>query len=232
MKFVLYFCAMNQWIKFPDPNTANDFGLVCQGGELSPIYLLSAYMQGLFPWFNDDDPILWWSPNPRMVLFPDNFKLSKSMRQVINRNSFEIRIDTCFDEVINACADTRRFNQDGTWLTPEMIDAYIVLHNMGFVHSFETFQNNKLVGGLYGVSIGKAFFGESMFHTTDNASKFAFYHLVQFAQKQAFHFIDAQQSTSHLKSLGAEDIPRKQFLQMLEKSLGFETVQHKWTGLI
>ena len=220
---------MNQWIKFPDPNLADDFGLVCQGGELTPIYLLSAYQQGLFPWFNDDDPVLWWSPNPRMVLYPEKYKLTKSMRQLIGRNTFELRIDTNFPFVIKACASIPRFGQDGTWLTEEMIDAYITLHNMGFVHSFETYFEDKLVGGLYGVSLGNAFFGESMFYEMSNASKFAFYHLVQFSKQNNFRFIDAQQSTRHLESMGAEEIPRALFLNELNSALSSPTLQKKWT---
>lgn len=219
---------MNQWINFPDPNLADDFGLICQGGELSPLFLLSAYQQGIFPWFNEDDPILWWSPNPRMVLYPEKYKLSKSMRQLINKNIFELRIDTNFPAVIKACASIPRFGQDGTWLTSDMIDAYITLHNLGYVHSFETYFENKLVGGLYGVSLGNAFFGESMFHKMSNASKFAFYHLVQFAKLNNFHFIDAQQSTPHLQSMGAEDIPRSQFLCELKTILTNPAMQSKW----
>ena len=222
---------MNQWIKFPDPNLSDDFGLVCQGGELTPIFLLSAYQQGLFPWFNEDDPILWWSPNPRMVLYPDNYKLSKSMRLLINKKTFELRIDTNFPSVIKACAHMPRFGQDGTWLTNDMIDAYIALHNLGFVHSFETYYENKLVGGLYGVSLGNAFFGESMFHEMDNASKFAFFHLVQFARLYKFQFIDAQQSTQHLQSMGAEDVPRADFLKELKSVLSHPTLQKNWIDL-
>lgn len=219
---------MNQWVQFPDPNLADDYGLVCQGGELSPIFLISAYRQGLFPWFNEGDPILWWSPNPRLILYPQKFKASKSLKQLMRNKPFEVRIDTCFEQVIRACSTVPRFEQDGTWLTENMIEAYVNLHNFGIVHSFEAFLNGELVGGLYGVSLGKAFFGESMFFHHSNASKIAFYHLVAFAQQNGFHFIDAQQSTSHLKSLGAEDISREEFLNQLKHALKEPTLKGKW----
>ncbi|MCE1169446.1 MAG: leucyl/phenylalanyl-tRNA--protein transferase [Sphingobacteriia bacterium] len=203
-------------------------GLVAIGGQLNVKTLLDAYRNGIFPWFTPDDPILWWSPDPRMILIPENFKLSHSMRNVLNKNIYEIRIDTAFKDVIVACSKISRPGQDGTWITPEIIRAYNQLHSKGYAHSFETWYNGKLVGGLYGVSIGKAFFGESMFFKRDNASKFAFYHLVQFAKTHNFLFIDAQQATEHLKSLGAETIPRREFLTVLKKAIDSEDQVTPW----
>ncbi len=225
---MLYLPAM---IQFPDPNKADDEGLLAQGGELSPEFLLSAYCQGIFPWFCEGEPILWWSPNPRMVLFPEKFKVKKSLRQVIKKGVFELRIDTAFREVISNCSQILRPDQDDTWITKDIIEGYVKLYELGFAHSFESFFEGELVGGLYGISIGNCFFGESMFFTKTDASKVAFYHLVQFALKNQFAFIDAQQPTDHLKSLGAEPIPRADFLKMLETSLQNETLTGRWTDL-
>ncbi len=219
-------------IEFPDPKLANDEGLIAQGGELTPEFLLSAYCQGIYPWFCEGEPILWWSPNPRMVLLPQNFKLRKSLKQVINKGTFELRIDTAFGEVITNCSQIPRPDQDETWITREIIDGYVKLHQLGYAHSFESYFENQLVGGLYGISIGNCFFGESMFFTKTDASKVAFYHLVQFALKNNFAFIDAQQATDHLKSLGAHPIHRTDFLNMLAESLKKETLQGKWTDLL
>lgn len=217
-------------IVFPDPQNTDDDGLLAQGGELTPEFLLSAYSQGIFPWFCEGEPILWWSPNPRMVLFPKKFKLRKSLQQVIKKGTFELRIDTAFREVITNCSRVPRPLQDETWITKDIITAYTELHELGYAHSFESFYRNKLVGGLYGISIGSCFFGESMFFTKTDASKVAFYHLVQFALKNNFAFIDAQQETEHLKSLGAETISRKKFLGMLMESLNQESLIGKWTN--
>lgn len=215
-------------IQFPDPNTANEDGLLAVGGSLEPEYLIAAYSQGIFPWFDEDSPILWWSPDPRMVLFPQEFKLSHSLRQIIRQKRFEVRIDTAFREVIEACSRTPRPGQEGTWITPEMIDAYTQLHELGLAHSFETYREGKLTGGLYGVSLGRCFFGESMFHTESNTSKVAFYELVQFALRNQFELIDAQQETAHLKSLGARSIPRAEFLKLLKHAIKSPTLQGKW----
>lgn len=219
-------------VEFPDPRLADDDGLIAHGGELTPEFLLSAYCQGIYPWFCEDEPILWWSPNPRMVLLPENFKLRKSLQQVIRRGTFEVKVDTAFKEVITQCSKIARPAQDETWITNDMVSAYIKLHELGFAHSFESYYQGKLVGGLYGISIGNCFFGESMFFTKTDASKVAFYHLVQFAQKHNFAFIDAQQETEHLKSLGAEIIPREEFLEQLTETLKQKTMQCKWTNLI
>ncbi len=215
-------------IQFPDVNTADDDGLIAIGGELSTDFLESAYKQGIFPWFDDDSPIMWWSPNPRLVLYPDNFKVSKSLAKLIRIGKFELKIDTNFNAVISNCAKVKRNEQDGTWITNDMIKAYYNLHNKGMAHSFETYLDNELVGGLYGVSFGKAFFGESMFHKHTDASKFAFFYLVEWCKQNNFHFIDAQQSTNHLKSLGAIEIERNQFLKELKIALKYETKFGKW----
>ena len=218
-------------IEFPDPKLSDDEGLIAQGGQLTPDFLLSAYSQGIFPWFCENEPILWWSPNPRMVLFPEKFKIRKSLHQVIKRNTFELRIDTAFRDVITNCSRISRPDQIETWITNDIIEAYVELHQLGVAHSFESYFNDELVGGLYGISIGNCFFGESMFFTKTDASKVAFYHLVQYALKNNFAFIDAQLQTNHLNSLGAELIPRTKFLELLETSLQKETLQGKWTNL-
>jgi len=213
---------------FPDHELSTPDGLLAVGGDLCAERLLEAYSSGIFPWYSDESPILWWSPNPRMVLFPDKFKISKSLKQIINSDKFEVRFDTCFEDVIRNCADVPRKEQDGTWITDEMIEAYIEVHKAGYAHSVETFSNGKLVGGLYGISIGKAFFGESMYHSESNASKIALAALVNKAIDYGFIFIDAQQKTSHMKNMGAELIPRKKFLELLKKAINFETLRGKW----
>lgn len=216
-------------VQFPDPMSADDDGLIAVGGELSPEYLISAYANGIFPWFNEGDPVLWWSPNPRMVLYPKDFKTSKSLAKLIKNKKFDVKIDCDFESVICNCSNIPRDKQDGTWITDDMIDAYIELHKLGVAHSFETYFDNKLVGGLYGVSLGSAFFGESMFFKERDASKVAFYYLVAFCKANGFHFIDAQQPTKHLKSLGAIEVERKQFLDELSKALEEETMQGRWS---
>jgi len=210
---------------------ADDEGLIAFGGDLSPDFLLSAYRQGIFPWFSKDEPILWWSPNPRMVLLPENFKVRKSLQQVIKKGTFALKTDTAFREVISRCSRVPRPGQDETWITDDMIEGYVKLHELGYAHSFESYFEGELVGGLYGLSIGNCFFGESMFFTKTDASKVAFYHLVEFAKKHGFAFIDAQQPTEHLHSLGARPMDRKQFLEMLEKAIQNPTLQSKWTNM-
>lgn len=216
---------------FPSPEQADPSGLLAVGGDLSAERLLLAYENGIFPWFNDDQPILWWSPENRMVLYPNEFKLSKSLKQSIRNKRFEIRIDTAFEQVIEQCANVPRADQDGTWITDEIRSAYANLHQMGFAHSFEIWQNTNLVGGLYGVSLGRAFFGESMFSLVSDASKAAFYFLSEFAKKQDFHFVDCQLHTDHLASLGAKEIPRNQFLSELKTALAYPDLNQLWTQL-
>lgn len=220
---------MEYEFQFPDPNLAEDDGLVAVGGELSTGCLLSAYAQGLFPWFSEGEPILWWSPNPRMVLYPDKFKKSKSLDQKIRSGNFSVRIDTNFKAIMKNCAGAKRKNQSGTWITAEMISAYQKLHDLGYAHSVETYLDDKLVGGLYGISLGRVFFGESMFHNVTDASKLALATLCDLMSEWDFLFIDVQQSTNHLKSLGAEDIERNKFLIKLNEALEYPTIKRKWT---
>jgi leucyl/phenylalanyl-tRNA---protein transferase len=215
--------------QFPDPRTADADGLLAVGGDLSIESLVTAYSQGIFPWYDDQSPILWWSPDPRLILFPQKFKISVSLKQRIRSNIYEVAIDKDFEGVIRKCSGVQRKGQDGTWITGEMAEAYIRLHKAGLAHSFETYHQGILVGGLYGVSLGKAFFGESMFHEMRDASKIALCSLVAWVMEHGFQFIDAQQSTSHLRSLGAEEIPREKFLQLLKKALESDSLQGKWT---
>lgn len=215
-------------IQFPDPNQAEDDGLVAVGGELSADYLLSAYAQGLFPWFNEGEPILWWSPNPRMILDPRKFIFRKSLEQRQRNARFSFRMDTAYQQVMKNCAQVSRKDQKGTWISQEMIDAYSKLHELGYAHSVETYQNDRLVGGLYGISLGKVFFGESMFYQVSDASKLALGILCKKLVEWDYHFIDVQQSTGHLRSLGAEDMERSRFLVWLEEALQYATRKGKW----
>jgi len=207
-------------LAFPDPRDADENGIVAFGGDLSPSRLLLAYRSGIFPWYSKGDPILWWSPDPRLILNLDDFKLRKSLRKRLKH--FEIRFDTAFGDVIRACAAVPRPGQEGTWIVPEMIEAYEVLHAMGYAHSVEAWQDGKLVGGLYGVAVGGMFCGESMFSRVKDASKAALAALVEHLKARGFEMIDAQVPTEHLKSLGAIEVSRDYFLsrlkQLLEKS--------------
>lgn len=194
----------------------NPNGLIAIGGDLSPQRLLNAYRHGIFPWFSEGEPILWWSPDPRMVLFPDELKISRSLAKRLKRQDYEVRYDTAFREVMTACSAAPRDGQNGTWIVPEMVDAYCRLHEQGYAHSAETWINGELVGGLYGVKIGRMFYGESMFHHVTDASKIAFVHLVKRLQENGTGMIDCQMHTAHLASLGAREIPRKAFASRLE----------------
>ena len=193
-----------------DPN-----GLLCAGGDLSPGRIMQAYRLGIFPWYSAEEPILWWSPSPRMVLFPAEIKISRSLHRTLRRGDYEIRVDSDFAAVIGACAGTPRPGQSGTWITPEMRAAYLTLHELGYAHSVETWVNNILVGGLYGLSIGKMFYGESMFSRTTNASKIALAHLARFLEENDFGLIDCQMNTPHLAAMGAREIPRGDFINRL-----------------
>jgi leucyl/phenylalanyl-tRNA--protein transferase len=219
-------------LSFPPPELANEDGILAVGGDLSPDRLLLAYSEGLFPWFNPDDPILWWSPDPRFILYPQSLKVSKSMRPYFNQKKFRVTFDTQFKEVMTACQLQYRKGQGGgTWITDEMIDSYAELHQMGFAHSVEIWQGDELVGGLYGISLGKIFFGESMFAKVSNASKFGFISLVQKLKELDFWLIDCQQRTKHLESLGGEFISRKEFLSFMEKNKLEKTKQGNWGEL-
>lgn len=213
---------------FPSAELADDDGLLAIGGDLSPMRLLTAYANGIFPWYSEDEPLMWWSLDPRLVIRPGEMRVSHSLRQSLRSGKFEVRIDTNFRSVMRHCADTPREGQDGTWIMDEMVEAYCKLHEMGFAHSFETYQDGQLVGGLYGIAIGKAFFGESMFHTVSDASKVAFYHLHHFLQRNGFRLIDCQQETPHLISLGAYPIPRQDFLIELESLVTEPSLIGKW----
>ncbi len=214
---------------FPPTDLAEDSGLLAVGGDLSESRLLLAYSSGIFPWYSGSNPILWWSPDPRLVLFPGETKISRSLRQLIKKNIFKIKMDTAFESVIRSCADVHRENEGETWITDKMIDAYIRLHNAGYAHSVESWFEGKLVGGLYGVALGSAFFGESMFAIKSNASKVAFTTLVQQLIKWDFRLIDCQLRTKHLLSLGAREIPRSEFLKILKSCLTVTDKRGKWS---
>lgn len=204
---------------FPDPKLADAHGLLAIGGDLSAERLLLAYENGIFPWYSEDQPILWFSPDPRLVLFPAKIIVSRSLKKTINKKVFDIRFDSNFEEVIVECSKIERKDQDGTWITNNMIEAYIDLHNQGYAHSVEAYFEGSLVGGLYGVSLGGAFFGESMFHTMTDASKVALYYLVDKLKDWDFNFIDSQVVTEHMKNLGAEEITRTKYLELLKNTL-------------
>ncbi len=210
----IYF--LTERLEFPDVETANSEGLLAVGGDLSPERLLLAYQSGIFPWFNEDALILWWSPNPRMVLFPDQIRISKSMKKVLKSNQFKLTKNTCFEEVLNQCAKVKRSGQQGTWITNDMKKAYLELHKKGLAVSYEVWEKDMLVGGLYGVDLGHVFCGESMFSITSNASKFALIHLAKELEAKKYRLIDCQMYTKHLESLGAKEIERKRFIELLE----------------
>lgn len=203
---------------FPKPEFANDDGLLAIGGDLSVDRLLNAYANGIFPWFNAEDPILWWSPNPRFVLYPNEFKASKSLKQKIRNNIFEIRFDFDFHSIIKACSSIERKHEEGTWITSDMEKAYTDLFKIGAAHCVGVYENDKLIGGLYGVQIGTIFTGESMFSKKSDASKIALYFLCEQASKLDFEIIDVQLETEHLVSLGARGIERKEFVKDLSNS--------------
>ena len=213
---------------FPPPEYADPSGLLAVGGDLSSERLVEAYRMGIFPWYSEDQPILWWSPDPRLVLDLDDFELSRSLRRTIRRGTFQVTLDQAFEAVIHACASAPREGQRGTWITPEMQEAYIGLHGLGYAHSVESWFEGELVGGLYGVSLGKAFFGESMFHRVSDASKVALAILVERLKEWDFHFIDAQMTTEHMLRLGAKEIPRRTFLKRLGSAVRHPTKKGKW----
>ena len=213
---------------FPDPNDAEETGLLAVGGDLSPERLLLAYKSGIFPWYSEDDPVLWFSPDPRLIFELEEYKPGRTLRKLLNSGKYEVRIDTDFDAVIKSCATIARDGQSGTWITDEMLKAYTKLFEMGYAHSFETYFNGEIVGGLYGVSLGGAFFGESMFHFEKDASKVAFHFLVLKCIESNFDFIDSQVPTEHMKQLGCIQISRDKFLKRLNNSLEKETVKGPW----
>jgi leucyl/phenylalanyl-tRNA--protein transferase len=204
---------------FPDPVQADDEGLVAVGGDLSIERLLLAYRSGIFPWFIHDDLVYWFSPNPRCILIPEEIKISKSMRQILNQKQFEITFNNAFEAVMRGCATAKRPHQESTWITEDFIEAYVALHKNGYGHSVEVWQQGELVGGLYGVALGKVFFGESMFSLVTNASKAALISLAEKLNAEGFHFIECQLYTPHLGSLGAKAVSRKEYLKMLSEAL-------------
>jgi len=207
-------------VRFPPPETASPEGLLAIGGDLHSERLLEAYRCGIFPWYSAGQPVLWWSPDPRTVLFPNRLKISRSLRKTLRQEGFRVTLDTAFPAVIEACAAPRRNRPGGgTWITEEMRAAYCRLHEEGYAHSVESWQGGQLVGGLYGVSLGSAFFGESMFSWATDASKVALVHLVRQIEAWGFSLIDCQLASAHLFSLGAEEIPRVEFLALLRTAL-------------
>jgi leucyl/phenylalanyl-tRNA--protein transferase len=216
---------------FPPPELAREDGLLAVGGDLSIPRLILAYRQGIFPWYNPGEPIFWWSPDPRLILKPSNLHVSRRLERIIRQGRLQVTLDLAFNEIIRACSETRIKKGEGTWLTPEMIEAYTKLHYLGKTHSVETWQRNRLVGGLYGVAIGRVFFGESMFTKVSDASKVAFVSLVRQLSEWDFAMIDCQVTTWHLLSLGAKEMPRSFFLERLKKliDLPSKAPNGKWS---
>ncbi len=220
---------LSEDIIFPPPELSEKDGLLAVGGDLSEERLLLAYSMGIFPWYDDDSPILWWSPDPRLVLLPGELKVARSLRQTVKKGVYRVTMDTAFEEVVRACASVHRGQDGGTWITGEMIDAYVQLHNSGFAHSVESWKEMELAGGLYGISLGGAFFGESMFTRKPDASKVAFVGLVRKLTDWNFTLIDCQVKTQHLANFGAREIPRTQFMKMLRQALDLPGHRGKWT---
>jgi leucyl/phenylalanyl-tRNA---protein transferase len=207
---------LNDELVFPEVEHATDEGILAVGGDLRPERLLLAYVSGIFPWYSNGEPIIWWSPDPRFVLFPSELKVSRSMRKILRQGVFSITFDKAFERVIEQCRRIKRKGQRGTWITPEMQKAYIRLFKLGFAHSVEAWKDGELAGGLYGVSLGKVFFGESMFSKASNASKACLITLVEHLAKRGFELIDSQVYTRHLETLGAREIPRSEYLALLK----------------
>jgi leucyl/phenylalanyl-tRNA--protein transferase len=216
-------------LEFPPPHLAEPNGLLCVGGDLSTERLLLAYSSGIFPWYSDDEPILWWSPDPRLILLPKKIKISRSLKKKLRNHSFIITIDKAFEEVIYACARIRKKKNEGTWLVDDMIHAYIKLHKEGFAHSVECWKEDKLAGGLYGISLGGCFFGESMFTYISDASKIALTTLSSFLSKLNFDLIDCQVTTDHLINMGGYEISRESFLNKLKLSLQKPSITGEWS---
>ncbi len=219
---------LTEQLRFPPPDAAEPSGLLAVGGDLQSERLLLAYTMGIFPWYEDGLPILWHSPDPRMVLLPAHLRVSRSLRKAMRQPPFEIRLDSDFEAVIRACAQAPRDGQQGTWITDEMIEAYRRLHELGYAHSAEAWSGDELAGGLYGVSLGGCFFGESMFARRSNASKIAFVRLAEQLARWKFDLIDCQVHTAHLARFGATEWPRSRFLTALQESLATPTRRGRW----
>lgn len=210
---------------FPDPNSANEDGIVAWGGDLQPSRLLNAYQSGIFPWNTENDPLIWWSPNPRLIMELDNFKISKSLKKSMKK--FTYKFDNNFTDVLNQCSNIPRNKQDGTWLHKQLKQSFAILHDAGYAHSVESYLDDKLVGGLYGIVIGKVFCGESMFAHVSDASKSAYAVLIKHLKAWGYDFLDCQVPTEHLKSLGAHEVHREYFLMRLNIGSS-EIIEHKW----
>jgi leucyl/phenylalanyl-tRNA--protein transferase len=225
----LHILRTDAGVEFPPVETASPEGLLAVGGDLRPERLLAAYRRGIFPWYSEGQPILWWSPDPRTALLPEDLKIARSLRKVLRAGKFRITLDGCFRDVMLACAEPRpQHPGGGTWITPAMVEAYARLHELGYAHSVEAWQDDALVGGLYGVALGGAFFGESMFTRASDASKVAFVHLVHQLRRWGFTLIDCQQYTEHLARFGAQEIPRAEFLRRLDEALARAGRPGRW----
>lgn len=220
---------LSERLDFPPAWLARSDGLLCIGGDLSAQRILLAYEKGIFPWFSENEPILWWSPDPRLVLFPENIKVSRSLKKTIKKNTFHLTMDHAFEETILSCAKPRRKEYTGTWLVEEMIEAYIQLHKLGYAHSIETWKDDRLVGGLYGICLGGIFFGESMFSSEDDASKTALTALANHLEQHRFDLIDCQVTTNHLLSMGATEISRNAYLDIIQRSIKRTDLRNVWS---
>lgn len=220
---------LSEDLVFPSPHLASKEGLLAVGGDLTRTRLLLAYSLGIFPWYSEGEPILWWSPDPRLVLYPDELKVSRSLNKIINKGEFKVTVDCAFERVIKDCARVRLENQEGTWIVDEMVKAYCNLHESGFAHSIEAWADDRLAGGLYGVSLGSCFFGESMFTRVSNASKVAFVALVEHLRSLNFDLIDCQITTGHLTRFGAREISRFRYSDELDQALERPTLKGKWS---
>ncbi|MCE5255496.1 MAG: leucyl/phenylalanyl-tRNA--protein transferase [Spirochaetaceae bacterium] len=214
---------------FPPPDSANPDGIVCMGGDLSPRMLLSAYRQGIFPWYGENEPILWFSPDPRFVVLPDTLHISETSKKLLRKKPFDLSIDMDFPSVIKNCATIPRPGQAGTWIVPDMVEAYCRLHELGYAHSIEAWKDGRLTGGLYGVSLGNAFFGESMFSQESGASRFAFLSFARLLFDEGFAFIDSQVHTDYVAGMGGICISRSQYLARLDEALGCPNRVGFWT---
>lgn len=219
---------LSEELGFPDPRKAEADGLIAIGGDLSPERVLLAYHCGIFPWYSDGQPYMWWSPTPRMLMYPEQFHVSKTLRRKLKSEKYQVRFDTQFSEVIRTCSEIPRSHEEGTWITEEMIAVYTELHRMGYAHSVEVYLDDRLIGGQYGLSLGRAFFGESMFSHEADGSKIAFANLAALLNIWQFDFIDCQLTTNHLQSLGAVEVPRESYLIQLDETLNYAHHRCSW----